>query len=79
MEDSIFYKRETRSHTLVRIYNTYTVCVRIMLAYYVRTRKKMKKNIPFEVFPYSIFTYILGQVSNPEMACLSHHFASSTT
>lgn len=35
--------------------------------------------LPFKVFPYSIFSYVIGQISNPQMSSLSDHFALNTT
>lgn len=37
------------------------------------------KTIPFEMFSYSFLAYILGQISNPQMPCLSNHLGPNTS
>lgn len=35
--------------------------------------------LPFEMFSYSFLAYILGQISNPQMPCLSNHLGPNTS
>jgi hypothetical protein len=35
--------------------------------------------IPFEMFSYAVFSYVIGQISYPQMSSLSDHFALNTT
>lgn len=38
-----------------------------------------KGPLPFKMLPYSVFSYVIGQISNPQMSSLSDHFALNTT
>lgn len=38
-----------------------------------------KVYLPFKMFSYAIFAYVIGQISNPKVSSLSDHFALNTS